>query len=75
MKIKKLFTLLTAIVLMGLLAACACEHQWQPATCLAPRTCALCGVTQGKVRAHTWGRLRMRPGSVGSFTPAGPWNT
>ena len=55
MKIKKLFTLLTAIVLMGLLAACACEHQWQPATCLAPRTCALCGVTQGKVRAHTWG--------------------
>lgn len=33
----------------------ACEHQWQAATCLTPKTCSLCGETEGKALGHTFG--------------------
>ena len=29
-------------------------HIWQDATCEEPRTCALCGKTQGRARDHEW---------------------
>jgi len=31
-----------------------CKHEWQEATCVAPRTCSLCGKTDGEVVDHTW---------------------
>ena len=31
-----------------------CSHEWIEATCQTPRTCRLCGETQGEVGAHTY---------------------
>ena len=49
------------LLLLGLMAlmltACdnqACIHQWAPATCDKPITCALCGETQGAAVGHSW---------------------
>lgn len=37
------------------LGVCACHsHNWQEATCLAPRTCRDCGKTEGELADHTW---------------------
>ena len=42
--------------LLGLVACDrGCEHQWQEATCKAPRTCKLCSATEGAPLAHTGG--------------------
>ena len=30
------------------------SHEWQPATCDAPKTCVLCGATEGEVLEHKW---------------------
>jgi len=37
------------------LAGCSCNHQWQEATCTAPKTCTRCGETQGEKTAHVFG--------------------
>ena len=29
-------------------------HSWAEATCTEPRTCLLCGATEGKAQGHTW---------------------
>lgn len=31
-----------------------CEHDWIAATCAEPKTCALCGETEGDTLEHTW---------------------
>ena len=31
-----------------------CEHQWQDATCTAPKTCTLCGKTDGEAAGHSY---------------------
>lgn len=33
----------------------SCEHQWQEATCTAPKTCLFCGETEGEKASHTGG--------------------
>ena len=30
------------------------QHEWQDATCEAPKTCATCGETEGEALGHTW---------------------
>lgn len=45
-----LLALLTAL----LLTACGCDHEWEDATCRDPRTCALCGETEGEKLDHEW---------------------
>lgn len=55
---KKLSTcVLSALFVMValLLSACSCNHKWQEATCTTPKTCTLCGETEGVTRKHTWG--------------------
>lgn len=37
-----------------LLTACGCEHEWSDATCLAPKTCRLCNITEGKALGHDY---------------------
>ena len=32
----------------------AVGHQWNKATCAAPKTCAICGVTEGTALDHSW---------------------
>lgn len=52
---KRIFVVLIVFLFVTILAGCSCEHEWQASTCLAPRTCILCGETEGKLRAHEWG--------------------
>ena len=30
-----------------------CEHDWADATCTAPKTCSVCGATEGEANGHT----------------------
>lgn len=44
-----------AILMLMLITACGCDHEWIDATCQVPRTCGLCGKTQGEVSLwHDW---------------------
>lgn len=45
-----------AIALVFGLTACGCEHVWEEATCVAPKTCRECGKIEGEVvaDAHMW---------------------
>ena len=51
---KRLLTLLSAAVLCGMVSGCCISHDWQEATCTAPKTCAKCGETEGEPLPHTW---------------------
>ena len=31
-----------------------CNHSWRDATCFQPRTCDICGATEGGLSDHTW---------------------
>ena len=46
-------TLLTFIVML-FIDASACVHEWEAATCDAPKTCVLCEKTEGKANGHIW---------------------
>ena len=51
---KNLLLCALAMVLILLLAGCGCKHEWYTATCSAPKTCSLCGETEGEALPHTW---------------------
>ncbi len=51
------FALLLMIGSVWALSACgedACAHEWKDANCAAPKTCALCGATEGETGDHVW---------------------
>lgn len=56
MKKMKLFSaVLVLAMLLSALTGCACKHEWTDADCKAPKTCKLCGETQGeKTEDHRW---------------------
>jgi len=41
-------------LIMGLFAGCCLKHEWENATCEAPKTCAKCGKTAGKTLDHEY---------------------
>ena len=51
---KKIGILIIALALLLVLTACGCEHEWKEAACGAPKTCTLCGKTEGEPGDHTW---------------------
>lgn len=51
---RRLYLLALCAMLFLLLAACGCQHEWKDATCDAPKTCTLCGVTEGEALNHQW---------------------
>lgn len=52
---KKTVFLSTVLVLcLCLLTACSCKHEWEEASCSAPRTCKLCQETEGEALGHSW---------------------
>lgn len=53
---KKLIVCLLLIAMFAsLLTGCCLSHEWEPATCDAPSTCAKCGETEGEKLEHIQG--------------------
>lgn len=58
-KVSKLFRyVLYFILFCVLLRACGAitlhDHEWQEATCTTPKTCSVCGDTEGDPLCHHW---------------------
>lgn len=51
---KKILCLILTLVLVLCLAACGCNHEWKDADCENPKTCGLCGETEGEALGHDW---------------------
>ena len=51
---KKIVLLLVCAALALSLTGCGCDHQWTEAGCTSPRTCTLCGKTEGEPLGHSW---------------------
>lgn len=51
---KKTTALLLAISMLFTLCACGHEHSWTEASCTEPKTCAVCGATEGEPLGHSW---------------------
>lgn len=45
---------LILVLIISLLPACSCDHEWTSATCEKPKTCTKCGLTEGKPAGHKW---------------------
>ena len=54
MQKKKISGMLLAALMCMLLTGCCLSHDWEEATCTAPKTCTKCGKTEGEVLAHDW---------------------
>ena len=52
---KLLLTMVVLVCGVLLLSSCKCKHEWQDATCTAPKTCLDCGETEGEALGHTGG--------------------
>lgn len=50
----KRFCLLGVLVMVFLLSACGCKHDWKAADCINAKTCTLCGATEGEPLTHQW---------------------
>ena len=54
MKKSYLLIVLALVLVLGL-SACGCRHEnWNDADCVAPKTCAECGETEGEALGHSW---------------------
>ena len=51
--LKKAILSVLAVVCMVFAAGCACEHVWIDATYSAPKTCEICGKTEGEALVRT----------------------
>ena len=51
---RNFFVIVLIVVLTLLLTSCGCEHEWYGATCSAPKSCSICGETEGDTLPHTW---------------------
>ena len=56
---KKLVLLTLVLAMVLTMVGCGCKHQWEDATCTAPKTCSLCGETEGDVLEHTPGQMEL----------------
>lgn len=51
---KRLAGITVTLFLVSLLSACCINHDWQDATCIAPKTCVKCGEAEGAALGHIW---------------------
>ena len=51
---KSYFVVLLVILIMFTLTSCGCKHEFVDATCSSPKTCSVCGETEGEALPHTW---------------------
>ena len=56
-KIKKIVLIVVAVIvaLFIIILAIPCSHEWAAATCENPKTCNICGETEGSALGHTDG--------------------
>ena len=54
MKKRSISIILVMAMVMGMLCGCCLRHDWQEASCEAPKTCSECGKTEGEALGHTW---------------------
>lgn len=52
--LKRIFGLVASLTMILFMSGCCLSHEWQDATCLAPKTCTKCGETEGEPLSHTW---------------------
>ncbi|MCR4685808.1 MAG: hypothetical protein K5649_10105 [Lachnospiraceae bacterium] len=50
---KWILCIMAAMVALAMLG-CGHEHEWEEATCKKPKTCKICGETEGKPADHEW---------------------
>lgn len=50
-------TLLSIVTVLSVFSGCSlfCSHEWENASCTAPKRCKLCGKTEGGILDHSWG--------------------
>lgn len=51
---RKKIILSLSLVLCIVLSGCCLSHEWQTASCTAPKTCVKCQKTEGEPLEHTW---------------------
>lgn len=51
---KTIMILALVLCCILLVTGCGCRHEWLAATCTTPKTCELCGVTEGEAKGHIW---------------------
>ena len=51
---KKKIVLVFSLLICVLLSGCCLSHEWQAASCAAPKTCVKCQKTAGEPLEHTW---------------------
>ena len=51
---RSLFFAAMILVCLMIFTACGCEHVFGEATCITPRTCSVCGKSDGVLSDHTW---------------------
>lgn len=51
---KRSFILVSILFSVLLFSGCSCTHEWNPATCSQPKTCRLCGTTDGEPLGHQY---------------------
>lgn len=51
---KKIVFGVICLALSTLLLTGCCEHEWVEATCTEPKTCSVCGATEGEAVGHKW---------------------
>lgn len=50
---KRIIALALVLAMVLTFAACGCKHEWLAATCENPKTCELCGETEGEAKGHS----------------------
>ena len=51
---KKWGFIVFALAVVFLFTACGHTHVWEEATCTTPKTCSVCGETEGEAPGHVW---------------------
>ena len=55
---KRVFLTIAVILVLGTilvgLSGCGHTHEWEEASCEAPKTCKSCGETEGTALSHEW---------------------
>lgn len=52
--IKNAITVVIICIVIFAFIGCGCKHDWKKATCTEPKTCSLCGETEGVPLGHEW---------------------